>query len=133
MAEGIPARLSRGELRKFGLTVGAAFGAIAAIAWWRGHPLSSQVFGALAAALVLGGAALPAALQPVYTAWMGFAKILSRITTPIFLGIVYFLIFTPVGLVRRALGKDQLDRKPVSGSYFLNRRTRPVGSMERLF
>lgn len=133
MAEGVPARLSREELRKFGLTVGAAFGVIAAIAWWRGHPLSTQVLGGLAAVLVIGGAVVPALLAPVYSAWMGFAKILSKITTPIFLGIVYFLIFTPVGVLRRLLGKDQLDRKPVDGSFYVNRRARPVGSMDRLF
>lgn len=133
MEIGIPARLSSGELRKFGLTVGGAFGVLAAISRWRGHPTSTMVFGVVALLLLLGGGVAPAVLAPVYRAWMGLAKVLSRITTPIFLGVMYFVIFTPVGLVKRALGKNELVRKPEGGSYFLKRKQRVSGSMENMF
>jgi hypothetical protein len=133
MEDRVSAGLSAAELRKFGLTVGGAFAAFALIAWWRGHPISTRVLGGLGGALIVGGAVLPTLLGPVYSAWMGLAKVLSSITTPIFLGIVYFVIFTPVGIVRRLLGKDALDRDLVKNSYFVARSAKANPSMERLY
>ena len=133
LENGISARLSRSELRKFGFTVGAAFLVFGGIARWRGHTLSSPIFLAIGAILVIGGAAVPMALGPVYTAWMGLAKVMSKVTTPLFLGVMYFLVFTPVGIVRRALGKSGLVRQPVNGSYYLKREHRASRSMDQQF
>ena len=133
MENGIPARLSKAELRKFGLTVGAAFVALAAISRWRGHSTSSLVFGVIGALLIAGGGIVPAALAPVYAAWMALAKVLSKVTTPIFLGVMYFVIFTPVGVIKRAFGGNQLVREPKEGSYFIKRERKVSGSMENMF
>ena len=62
MAEGIPARLSRGEARRFGLVVGAAFLVLGVVVWWRDRPLAAQVLGAIGGALILAGIMLPNAL-----------------------------------------------------------------------
>lgn len=129
----VPARLSAAELRKFGLTVGPAFALLAAIAWWRGHPTTTNVLGTVAALLLATGALVPTVLGPVYRAWMGLASLLSRITTPVFLGVVYFVIFTPVGVLRRAIGKNALDHARVRDSYWQPRASRTGGSMDRLF
>jgi Saxitoxin biosynthesis operon protein SxtJ len=112
LAHGIPARLSPSEGRRFGLAVGAAFLALAALLYWRELPTAAVVAGILGAALLLGGLAIPGRLGPVYRTWMRFAFALSRITTPIFLGIVYYLVFTPIGLIMRALGRNPLARAP---------------------
>ena len=77
MAGRIPARLSPAEGRKFGFTVGLAFGVLAGITWWRDHPLLMQVFGGLAVVLILAGALIPGRLGPVYRAWMGLALLIS--------------------------------------------------------
>jgi hypothetical protein len=55
---------------------------------------------------------------------MGFALVLSKITTPIFMGVVYFIVLTPVGLFRRMLGKNSLVR-PQGGSFWVDR---PAGT-----
>jgi hypothetical protein len=52
---------------------------------------------------------------------MAFAHALSKVTTPVFMGLVYFLVFTPVGVVRRVLGKNALVRPSVGGSYWVSR------------
>jgi hypothetical protein len=130
---GIPARLSKAELRKFGLTLGPAFVVLGTVARWRGHPIASTVLWTLGAALVAGGAAVPAALAPVHRAWMGLAAALSKVTTPIFLGVVYFGIFTPVGIVKRAFGHNGLVQPLQDGSYFRKRERRVSGSMENMF
>ena len=121
MATGIPARLTPAEGRRFGLTVGAAFLVLAAIAWWRGRTTGLTAFGTVGALLFLAGLAVPGRLGPVYRGWMGIALLLSKVTTPIFMGVVYFLVLTPVGLVLRALGKYPLGAPGRTGSVWVGR------------
>jgi Saxitoxin biosynthesis operon protein SxtJ len=109
---GIPARLTRAEARRFGFVVGAAFLALGAVSRWRGHSIASAVLWVIGGALVGAGLLLPGSLGPVYRAWMRLALVLSRVTTPVFMGLIYFGLFTPVGLVRRWLGRDALHRPP---------------------
>jgi saxitoxin biosynthesis operon SxtJ-like protein len=134
MAEGIPARLSPQEARRFGLVVGAAFLVLGALAWWRGRPLTNQLFWGLGAALILFGIVLPRALIPVYRVWMGLALAISKVTTPIFLGAVYFGVIAPIGLVRR-LGGENLARRTVGkASFWVSRQPERIRhDMERQF
>lgn len=108
MATGIPARLSAADGRKFGLTVGTAFLVFGAIALWRGKQRTAIVLLALGSLLVLGALVAPTALGPVERAWMGLALAISKVTTPIFMGIVYFLVILPIGLVRRLTGNSPI-------------------------
>ena len=108
MAHGIPARLSPVEGRKFALTVGAAFVALAGFTLWRGHEKVATITGALGAAFILAGLLAPGHLGLIYRGWMAFGLALSKITTPIFMGVVYFLVIAPIGLLRRAFGRNAL-------------------------
>lgn len=135
MDNGISTRLSSAELRKFGFTVGGAFLALAAIGrLGAGNAtITTLVTGSIGGALAVCGGIAPSILRPVYSAWMKLSKVLSRITTPVFLAVVYFLIFTPVGLFRRMIGKDALDRPLIAGSYWKTRAKRQSDDMDRLF
>lgn len=135
MASPIPARLTPLEGRRFGLTVGAAFLVLASVLWWRDHELAMIVTAILGAVLILGGLTIPGQLSPVYRAWMGLAHLLSKITTPIFMGIVYFLVLTPVGLLLRAVGRRPLSRKHAEEGYWVDRSKDADrrGTMERQF
>jgi saxitoxin biosynthesis operon SxtJ-like protein len=108
MAAGIPARLSAAGGRKFGLTVGTAFLAFGAIALWRGKQRTATVLFTLGGLLVVAALVAPTALGPVERAWMGLALAISKVTTPIFMGIVYFLVILPIGLVRRLTGNSPI-------------------------
>jgi hypothetical protein len=108
MAAGIPARLSAADGRKFGLTVGTAFLAFGAIALWRGKQRTAMVLFALGGLLVVAALVAPTALGPVERAWMGLALAISKVTTPIFMGIVYFVVILPIGLVRRLTGNSPI-------------------------
>ena len=121
MATGISAGLTPREGRKFGLTVGAAFLVLAAISRWRGHSVTPLVLAGLGSLLVLSGVALPGRLGPVYRAWMRLALLLSRVTTPIFMGLIYFVVLTPTGLLIRLLGRNPLRARKVAGSYWVTR------------
>src|SRR3982750_3294197 len=110
MAARVPARLTAAAGRKFGFTVGAAFLAFGSIALWRGKQRTATVLLALGGLLVVAALVAPTALGPVERAWMGLAHAISRVTTPIFMGIVYFLVMTPIGLVRRLAGSPIVAR-----------------------
>ncbi|HEU4700732.1 MAG TPA: SxtJ family membrane protein [Gemmatimonadales bacterium] len=145
MADGVPARLNGSarlspqaearEGRRFGLQVGSAFLVLAAIARWRGHTTSVAVLGLLGLALVAGGVAMPAHLGPVRRGWMRFALLLSKVTTPIFMGLVYYLVLTPIGFVMRLLGHRPLAPAPGAASRWVARAPdrRGAAGMERQF
>jgi hypothetical protein len=115
--------------------VGAAFLALGALLWWRGRPSSALVLGALGAALLLCGVMLPGALVPVRRLWMGMAMVMSKVTTPIFMGIVYFVILTPAGIARRLFGNGPLKPQPKGSSRWVARdaRARQPEDMQHQF
>ena len=121
MAAGIPARLTPQEGRRFGLTVGSAFLLLAALFWWRERPTLMLLAGIVGIMLVLGGLLVPGSLGPVYRGWMRMALAMSKVTTPIFLGIVYFAVLTPIGMLRRALSHQPLQHELQDGGYWVGR------------
>lgn len=125
MAAGIPARLTAAQGRSFGLTVGGAFLAIAAFVAWRGHLKVATALGILGFVLALAGLAIPTRLGPVERAWMRLAHAISKVTTPIVMGAMYFLVILPVGLLRRAFGGNPLVHRESGGSYW---KPRPEGA-----
>lgn len=135
MAARVSARLTPGQGREFGVKVGLAFVALAGLLLWRERSAAAAVAGSLGGVLVVGGLLAPRALGPVYRAWMGVAVALSKVTTPLFLGIVYFVILTPVGVLRRRLGARLLVRPLREGSYWVRRDTPGTSAkrMERAF
>ena len=132
MAQGSPARLTPAEGRKFALTLAVAFDVLGGVAWWRGSSRATLVFGAVAGAFALGGLLVPGTLGPVYRGWMGFARVLSRFTTPIFMGVVYFLVITPIAALRRMLGGNPL-RAHRGATGWVDRQQAPRGDLTRQF
>jgi hypothetical protein len=121
LANRIPARLTAAEGRQFGLTVGGAFLVLAAIAWWRGRHLPEYTFSGLGAALIAAGLLIPGRLGPVYRAWMGLAHTISKVTTPLFMLIVFFVVIMPVGLLMRIFGRNPVRHLAVNESYWMER------------
>jgi len=117
-----PSRLySSRDGRRFALTLASAFAAIALIAWWREREAPTVILGALAAILAIAGLTVPSKLERVDRAWMSLAHALSRVTTPLFMGIVYFVVLAPFGVIRRLAGRNSLVHKPVNDSYWIAR------------
>lgn len=121
MARGIPARLTPAEGRKFAFTVGAAFLVLAAVMVWRDHRTLIYGFGGLGAGLFATGALIPARLGPVQRGWMAFAHALSKVTTPVFMGVVFFIVIAPIGLLMRLFGRNPIRHRPVNQSYWAPR------------
>jgi hypothetical protein len=97
--------------RRFGLTLCVAFALLAAWMWWRGTEHAHWVLGAVSASLGLLALLAPPWLTPLNRAWMALGALLGRVFSPIVLGVLYFLVFTPVSLIMNLVGRDALRRK----------------------
>lgn len=101
----------RGGLRDFGLVTGAIVAVLFGLffPWLFERPLPLWPWVVLAV-LALVAVVAPLALRPVYHGWMRVGLLLSRITTPIVMGIVFFVVITPVALLLKLLRKDAMKR-----------------------
>lgn len=109
-------------LRQFGALSLVIFGGMAAWQTWNGHTgTGTMVLWGLAA--ILGGLGLvaPAAIKPVYMAWMVVAFPIGWTVSKVVLAAMLYLVFTPIALVFRLMGRDALDmrlRRPPGESYW---------------
>jgi hypothetical protein len=98
--------------REFGLIVGGML--LLLSSWWiyRGkfHRVTPVTL-PIGSVLVLLGLVIPRALYYPNKAWMALAEVLSYISTRIILAFVYFLVITPIGIIKRLSGWDPLDRR----------------------
>ena len=102
--------LNRQSLKKFGITMGIAFLVISAWILLR-HKHSIRPTVIISAVFFLSAFIIPNILRPVYIVWMRLAFVLGWINTRLILFILFYLVFTPIGLVMRLFGKDLLERK----------------------
>ncbi len=111
--------------RSFGLLFGVVFALLAAYGWffkgWSSVVVISFV--AVAVAFVLLGFVAPKVLAPLNWLWFQLGQVLGKIVSPLVLGAIFFLMLTPVSLVTRLFGRDELrlKRKASQTSYWLDR------------
>jgi hypothetical protein len=123
--------------REFGLVVGGVL--LLLSSWWiyRGKFHSvSQFTLPIAALLLILGIIFPRALVYPNRAWMALAEVLSFISTRIILAFVYFVVITPIGVVKRLFGWDPLHRRAAaSESYWrpYSERQRDPKHYEKMF
>ena len=61
-------------------------------------------------------------LTPLNKIWFYFGIALGKLVSPIVMGFIFFLVVTPIGIIMRLLGKDNLNLKKKSkGSYWINK------------
>lgn len=115
-----------GSDRSFGLVMAVFF---AVIAFWPAIRGGQVRWWTVAAALILLILALsrPRILHVANRLWMKLALLISKVTNPVILALMYCLAFVPIGMMMRLSGKDPLRRrfdKSVS-TYWIERR--PAG------
>ena len=121
--------------RSFGLTVGAICCILWAIALWRGrgHPVWLIAVGSL---LVLFGWIAPAALRLPSALWWKLSEVLGWINSRVILTVIFLVIFFPVGLIMRILGRDPLRLRRTAKTTCWEpypARTRSVVHYEKMF
>ena len=90
-----------------------------------------------AALFLVVAIARPSILGPLNRAWAKLGLLLGQVFNPILLGVVFFLVITPIAVIRRLLGKDSLRLKsnPDLKSYWIDRSPAgpKFGSMTKQF
>ncbi len=128
-------RLTSKQLRSFGLLVGGVFALIGLWpALFRGQ--TPRAWALLAAGLlVLPAVVLPKTLKPIYRVWMAVGYVLGWVNSRIILGVVFYTVFTPAGVIMRLLGKDPMRRgpKPDADTYRVICHPRPGSHLKRQF
>jgi len=128
--------LDRKGLREFGLVTGAAVVAIFGLFFPWMLELDWPVWPwVIATPLWLMALVHPSGLRWAYRAWMRFGLLANRVMTPLLLGIVFFIMITPMAMVRRLMGKDALRRvlDPNQDSYRVQSSKSPRDKLERPF
>lgn len=95
------------ELRKFGFIFSGYYVAVVALFLWHHHPIALWAWGILVVALI-STVVFPTALTPIKWLWDGILKILNYINTRLLFGILFFIIFTPISLLRKIAHKDTM-------------------------
>ena len=73
-------------------------------------------------------------LTPLNKLWFKFGIFLGVIVSPIIMGVVYFLVVTPTGVLMRFLGKDLLNtRKTKNTTTYWIKRDKRYGTMKKQF
>jgi len=108
--------------RSFGFVFAAFFGLVGLLPLILGRSPRTWAFG-LGGVFLLVALLVPSALAPFNRLWMRFGLLLHRVVSPIALGIMFFVVITPMGWLMRAMGKDllRLRRDPHASSYWIER------------
>lgn len=133
-ASNVP-EVSNAQARKTALVVAAVF--LGLVLWnvYRGRMTQVTIFGGIAGVITLIGL-IPVAARAFHRFWMGIAAVLGYINSRIILSVLYYGLFTPVGLVRRLIGRDPMNRRGApQSSYWVTREytKQTKAQFERLF
>lgn len=120
--------------RNFGLTIAAFFLLIFLLKWKKtGVPHWSAAL----VALFFGGSALfaPKGLTVLNRAWTKFGLLLHKVVSPVAMGLIFFVVLTPMALLARLMGKDPMRRKwePNANSYWITRSSEVLSTMRDQF
>ncbi len=85
--------------------------------------------------LLIPVVALPKSLFWIHKGWMAVGHILGWINTRIILGVVFYVIVTPIGVVRHWLGKDPIGQhlRPDLDTYRVTRKSRPASHLTKQY
>lgn len=125
---------SESDLRWFGVIVLLFFGIVGGLVLWQ--------LGSIFAARILWGTGLGIAglyylarplRRPIYSVWMRAVTPIGWVVSHLVLGAIYYLVITPIALVMRLFGRDELKQRldPSAPSYWSERE--PAGDVARYF
>ena len=130
-------KIDKKGLREFGLIVGGVFGGLFGLLLPLLHkhrpPLEWPWI--IAVPLLVLAVVSPPTLEPVYRCWMRVGIFLSKIMTPFWMGLVFYLVVMPMGLIMRMFKKDPMERKlnTEASTYRIMSQLKSRESMERPF
>ena len=94
--------------RKFGLFFTLVFLTAAAYFLVHGSSIAFYTFVAFAGVFLIATLVKADVLMPLNKLWMSFGLLLGMIVSPIVLGLIFFVMFTPIAFLMRLSGRDVL-------------------------
>ena len=125
---------SRRDLASFGAVLLVFFIVIGLVIGRATHSeLVRNVFWSVGGVLALVYYAVPALRKPMFVGWMYAAYPLGYVISHVLLGLIYFAVVTPIGLIMRAVGHDPMERRfdRAARTYWVPRE--PVSDVKRYF
>ncbi len=112
--------------RKFGLLFTATFFVLSIYGFVEdGFSFKVLIFLFLSLLFLVASITNSELLTPLNKAWFHLGEVLGKVVSPIVLGAIFFLLITPVGVIARLLGRDELKlKRPKATSYWRS----PIGS-----
>lgn len=98
------------DIRKFALTLSVILAILGGYLLYK-ERMTFQICWIAGLALIIAAISMPKVLKPLYKAWMILANILALIMTRIILGLLYFIIFMPIGIILKLFGKRLINLK----------------------
>ncbi len=125
---------SKAELNWFGLIFLAVFGVMGLVFWGKGSfifgtgarpPIASWVVWTLAATVFVVYYAVPPLRKKIYVGFILAVYPIGYVFSHIILGAIFYLLFTPIGLIMKLVGYDPLHRavEPGAATYWKPHRT----------
>jgi hypothetical protein len=110
--------------RSFGITFAVVFALLSVWLYFRkGHAGYASLTLIAAAGFLAAAYVRPEVLRPINKIWLRFGLLLHKVINPIVMGLLFFLVFTPMAMVMRMLGKDflRITRSPEQSTYWIER------------
>jgi hypothetical protein len=109
--------------RTFGFVFTGIFLIVAGYLWYSDSKTSTiQIFLVLAAVFFAFSIFMPVVLRPLNKAWYKLGLLMGRVVSPIVLGILFFILISPIAIVMRLAGRDPLKlRKQDVQSHWIDR------------
>jgi ABC-type uncharacterized transport system permease subunit len=98
------------ELMWFGLLLFIFSGGVGAWLYFGGSPFAGQLVWGIGGGLGVVFFAVPPLRRYIYLGWLYAAFPIGYVVSHVIMGVIYFGVVTPVGLIMRALGKDPMTR-----------------------
>jgi len=98
---------ARGSDRSFGFVFAGFCAVVAAYMLWHTR-IAFWSWLAAAGTFALVAVTFPLALRPLNLLWFRFGMLLHHVITPVVLGLMFYTVFTPIGLWMRLIGKRPL-------------------------
>jgi hypothetical protein len=108
--------------RKFGSFFTVIFLVLSGYFWYVGSEMEASFFTSMAALFAIISFYKAKLLLPLNKLWMSFGFLLGKIVSPLIIGIIFFALFTPIAVVMRLFGRDELRlRFKSKESHWINR------------
>lgn len=103
--------MDKKALKKFGITIGIVFIFIALFFLLKNKQNNIPIFIYISAIFLFLASTFPILLKPIYIIWIRLAILLGWINTRLILFAIFYLVFTPMGLLMKLFRFDPLERR----------------------